>query len=813
MLRTNFFQGKDYLAFKLDSARAGDMPAPRPWREIFVHSPRMEGCHLRGGPVARGGIRWSDRREDFRTEILGLMKAQVLKNVIIVPTGAKGGFVLKHPPPATDREAFLAEGIACYRTLVRGMLDLADNYQGTDVVTPPGIVRRDGDDPYIVAAADKGTATFSDIANGLSAEYGFWLGDAFASGGSAGYDHKGMGITARGAWVMIDRHFQEVLGRSVQDAPFDMVGVGDMSGDVFGNGLLVSRQTRLRAAFDHRHIFLDPDPDPAASFVERERLFRLPRSSWADYAPALISAGGGVFPRSAKTIPLSPQVRAMLGIEAERAEPALVLRAILRMTVELLYFGGIGTYVKSSAETQAEAGDRANDAIRIDGREISARIVGEGANLGVTQAGRIEAARAGVRINTDALDNSAGVSTSDHEVNIKILLADAEAEGVLTRRHRDELLRAMTDEVAALVLRDNAEQSVAVSLEALGGAEDVPAQAALMDRLEAAGLLDRAVAGLPDAAAMARRIGAAEPLTRPEIAALLPFAKLWLTDALGDSTLPDDPALLPALMAYFPAPLREGYARFAERHRLRRELVATIVANAVANRLGCAALARLTMAADPVAACRAALLASEGFGLEAACAAIDGAGAPAATRLSALLALRRLQEGAALDLLAAPAQPLDQALAALRPGIAALAAAAAAQVTPADGLPAEAGLLAAAAPRLAAAPAVVRLAGQAGVDAAAAAAAWGAVEARFALDTLRAAIAAAPAPGPFGPRARAALAEETGTAQARLAALALRNTGPDDTEATATTTLIRDAAAARDLAAVTVAVRAVAGLG
>jgi glutamate dehydrogenase len=813
MVRTNFFQGKDYLAFKLDSALAGEMPAPRPWREIFVHSPRMEGCHLRAGPVARGGIRWSDRREDFRTEILGLMKAQRLKNVIIVPTGAKGGFVLKHPPPMTDREAFQAEGIACYRTLVRSMLDLADNYQGTAVVTPPDIVRRDGDDPYIVAAADKGTATFSDIANGLSADYGFWLGDAFASGGSAGYDHKGMGITARGAWVMIDRHFQEVLGRSVQDAPFDMVGVGDMSGDVFGNGLLVSRQTRLRAAFDHRHIFIDPDPDPATSYAERERLFRLPRSSWADYDARLISAGGGVYPRSAKTIALTDAARAMLGIAAERAEPAVILQAILRMEVDLLYFGGIGTYVKAGTETQGEAGDRANDAIRIDGRDIRVRIVGEGANLGVTQAGRIEAARAGVRINTDALDNSAGVSTSDHEVNIKILLADAEADGVLTRRNRDEVLRAMTDEVAGLVLRDNDQQSIAVTLEAMGGADDLSAQATLMERLEAAGLLDRAVAGLPDAAGMARRVGAGDALTRPEIAALLPFAKLWLTDAVTGSTLPDEPALLPALMAYFPAPLRSGYSRFAERHRLRRDLVATIVANAVANRLGCAALARLTMAADPVDACRAALLAAEAFGLEAACDSIDAAAASAQTRLAALLALRRLQEAAAQDLLGTPAQPLEQALAALRPGIAALATAAAAHAAPAEGLPPEAGLLAAAAPRLAAAPAVVRLAGQAGVDATAAAAAWGSIESRFALDALRSAIAAAPAAGPFGPRARAALAEEVGVAQARLAAQLLRGEAPDDARSDSVAALVRDAAGARDLAAVTVAVRAVAMLG
>jgi glutamate dehydrogenase len=811
VLRTNFFQGKDYLALKLDSARAGEMPQPRPWREIFVHSVRMEGCHLRGGPVARGGIRWSDRREDFRTEILGLMKAQVLKNVIIVPTGAKGGFVLKHPPPASEREAFQAEGVACYRMLVRGMLDLTDNYRGTEVITPEGIVRRDGDDPYIVAAADKGTATFSDIANALSAEYGFWLGDAFASGGSAGYDHKGMGITARGAWVMIDRHFQEVLGRSVQDAPFDMVGVGDMSGDVFGNGLLVSRRTRLRAAFDHRHIFLDPDPDPEASYAERERLFRLPRSSWADYEARLISEGGGVFPRNAKTLPLSPQARAMLGIAAERAEPAEIMRAILRMEVDLLYFGGIGTYVKASTESHADVGDRANDAIRVDGREIRARVVGEGANLGVTQAGRIEAARAGVRINTDALDNSAGVSTSDHEVNIKILLADAEAEGVLTRRNRDELLRAMTDEVATLVLRDNHLQSLAVSLEQMAGAEALPAQAALMERLESAGLLDRAVAGLPDAAAMARRIGAADPLTRPEIAALLPFAKLWLTDALAGDALTEDPALLPLLAAYFPAPLRETYRRFIERHRLRRELLATILANQAANRLGCAGIARLTLAAEPAAACRAALLASEAFGLEAAFDAIDAAEAPADARLAAQLALRQLQEGAAQDLLALPPAPLADVLATLRPGIAALAALAPRENL-APGLPEAAAALAAAAPRLVAAPAVVRLAARAGVEVTAAAAAWSAVEHDFALDALRAALAAAPAPGAFGPRARATLAEDIAAAQARLAAQRLAGGAADPARAAAVAALVRDAAAVRDLAAATVAARALAHL-
>ncbi|HEY8613639.1 MAG TPA: NAD-glutamate dehydrogenase domain-containing protein, partial [Roseomonas sp.] len=592
VLRTNYFQGKDYLSLKIESARAGEMPDPRPWREIFVSAMHMEGCHLRAGPVARGGIRWSDRREDFRTEILGLMKAQRLKNVIIVPTGAKGGFILKgNVPAASDREAFMAAGVAAYKTLIRSMLDVTDNYGADGSVVPPArVVRRDGDDPYIVAAADKGTATFSDIANGLSIEYGFWLGDAFASGGSAGYDHKEMGITAKGAWVMVARHFAE-LGIDIQAEPFTCVGVGDMSGDVFGNGLLISRKTRLVAAFDHRHIFIDPEPDPETSFQERERLFRLPRSSWADYDVRLVSEGGGVFPRNAKFIPLSPQARALLGIGEERPEPAAVMRAILKAKVDLLYFGGIGTYVKASTESQAEAGDRANDALRVDGRELRARVVGEGANLAVTQAGRIEAAHlgnsgAGVALDTDALDNSAGVSTSDHEVNIKILLAEAERSGRMTRRQRDDLLESMTDEVASLVLADNAAQFAALSLEQAAGAEALPAQAALMSRLETAGLLDRAVLGLPSAARMAERIGQGDALTRPEIAALLPVTKLWLTDAVEDGGLPDDPALLPLLRSYFPHPLQDRFPDLIEGHRLRRNLISTMLANAAANRLG-----------------------------------------------------------------------------------------------------------------------------------------------------------------------------------------------------------------------------------
>ncbi|PWS38548.1 phage capsid protein [Falsiroseomonas bella] len=818
MLRTNWYQAKDYLSFKLDSARAGDMPAPRPWREIFVHSPRMEGVHLRAGAVARGGIRWSDRREDFRTEILGLMKAQRLKNVVIVPTGAKGGFILKHPPPATDREAFMAEGVAAYRTLVRGMLDLTDNITAEGIATRENVVRRDGDDPYIVAAADKGTATFSDIANDLSAEYGFWLGDAFASGGSAGYDHKGMGITARGAWVMVDRHFQETFGRSVQDAPFTCAGVGDMSGDVFGNGLLVSRETKLVAAFDHRHIFLDPDPDLESSYRERERLFRLPRSSWADYDARLLSPGGAILPRNAKTLPLSEQARALLGIAAERAEPAEIMRAILTLPVDLLYFGGIGTYVKASTETQAEAGDRANDAIRVDGAALRARVLGEGANLGITQAGRIEAARHGVRLNTDALDNSAGVSTSDHEVNIKILLAEAERDGTLTRRQRDELLSDMTEEVAALVLADNTAQSLAVSLEAMRAPEELATHGTLMQRLEAQGVLDRAVAGLPDAAALRMRAAANEGLTRPEIAALLPFAKLWLTEAIEDSALPDDPALAPLLVAYFPSALRERFAAYIPRHRLRRELVAMMLANMVANRLGAAGLSRLVGAAgDAVAVARAAWLADALFGLEQAAAEADAAPAPAGTRLDVLLGLRRLQEAAARELMGGEG-PLDAARDALAPGIAALVAAAEAEPGPEAGVLAEAGIppraaALAVAPRLAAAPAIVRLAQQAGVAPDLAAQAWATVGETFALDALRLAAEGARATGPFAARAKAEALEDLVGLQARLAQASLSGMAPDGPEAREAASLARDAAAAGDLVAIGVAARALGGLG
>src|SRR5262245_10186083 len=555
-LRTNYFQRdaagrpKPYLSIKLDPRAVPNLPAPRPRYEIWVYSPRVEGVHLRFGPVARGGLRWSDRREDFRTEILGLVKAQMVKNAVIVPVGAKGGFVVKRPADPADREAWLAEGIACYRTFIRGLLDLTDNLVGGKVVPPSQMVRHDGDDTYLVVAADKGTATFSDIANELSKEHGFWLGDAFASGGSAGYDHKAMGITARGAWESVKRHFRE-MGVDCQRQDFTAVGIGDMSGDVFGNGMLLSEHTRLVAAFDHRHIFLDPNPDAAASYAERRRLFDLPRSSWADYNVGAISAGGGVYPRSAKSIPLSPEVRRRLGIgsdedggDAQTAmTPQELIRAILVAPVDLLWNGGIGTYVKASTESNADVGDRANDAVRVDGAALRCKCVGEGGNLGLTQRGRVEYALAGGRINSDAIDNSAGVDTSDHEVNIKILLDEMVRGGELTESQRNELLVAMTDEVAELVLRHNYDQNVALATALAQGPAMLHVHARLMRRLENDGELDRTLECLPTDRQIKERQQNGRGLTAPEFAVLLAYAKISLAEQLLDSDLPDEAAL------------------------------------------------------------------------------------------------------------------------------------------------------------------------------------------------------------------------------------------------------------------------------
>ncbi|HYM03625.1 MAG TPA: NAD-glutamate dehydrogenase, partial [Stellaceae bacterium] len=588
-LRTNYFQrdakgeAKPYLSVKLASREIELFPLPRPLYEIYVLSPRVEGVHLRGGKVARGGIRWSDRKEDFRTEILGLMKAQMVKNAVIVPTGSKGGFVVKRPPHG--REAQLAEAVECYKILLRGMLDLTDNIVGSRIVPPTAVVRHDGDDPYLVVAADKGTASFSDIANGVSAEYGFWLGDAFASGGSAGYDHKVMGITARGAWESVKRHFRE-RGTDIQTTDFTVVGVGDMSGDVFGNGMLRSEHIKLVAAFDHRHVFLDPAPDPARSFAERKRLFALPRSSWADYDKALISPGGGVFERSLKAIPLSPEMRALLGVAAEQTTPAELIRALLLAPVDLLWFGGIGTYVKAADERNADVGDRANDAVRVDGEEIRAAVIGEGANLAVTQRGRIAYALKGGRLNTDAIDNSAGVDTSDHEVNIKILLDTVVASGDMTVKQRNALLHDMTDGVAGLVLADNYLQSLALSIAEAQGAGRLDQQLRVMRTLERAGELDRAVEFLPDDETAAMRAADGHGLTRPELAVLMAYVKNTLADELAQSTLPDDPQLASDLTDYFPPVLAERFGGALAAHRLRRDIIATVVANDLVNRGG-----------------------------------------------------------------------------------------------------------------------------------------------------------------------------------------------------------------------------------
>jgi len=596
-VRTNYYQRlpsgepKPVLAVKLASQAVDLLPAPRPLYEIYVYSPRVEGVHMRAGKVARGGIRWSDRKEDFRTEVLGLMKAQTVKNAVIVPVGAKGGFVVKRPPPS--REQFAAEGVECYKALIRGLLDLTDNIvangrgdaSGVSIVPPPDVVRHDGDDPYLVVAADKGTATFSDIANGIAEEYGFWFGDAFASGGSKGYDHKAMGITSRGAWELIKRHFRE-QGQDIQTSDFTVVGVGDMSGDVFGNGMLRSRHIRLLGAFDHRHVFVDPDPDPARGYAERERLFRLPRSSWADYDPALISQGGGVFARAAKAVPISSEMQAAFGIAEATLTPAELIRHLLSAAVDLLFFGGIGTFVKARGETHAEVGDRANDAIRIDGEAIRAKIVGEGANLGVTQRGRVAYALKGGRIDTDAIDNSAGVDMSDHEVNIKILLGGAIAAGVLGRQERDPLLAQMAGDVAALVLRDNYLQGQALSAAEGRGPAALDRQVRLIRDLERAGRLDRALEFLPDDETLAARAMARRGLARPEIAVLLAYAKMSLEDDLLASDLPDAPALAADLRDYFPPALRERFAARIAAHPLRREIAATVVANDLVNRAG-----------------------------------------------------------------------------------------------------------------------------------------------------------------------------------------------------------------------------------
>jgi glutamate dehydrogenase len=587
ILRTNAFApaAEEALAFKINSSAVPGLPAPVPWREIWIYSPRVEGIHLRGGPVARGGIRWSDRRDDFRTEILGLMKAQVVKNAVIVPTGCKGGFYPKQLPPMSDRDAWLAEGTESYRIFIRSLLSITDNLVNDKIVHPSGVVIHDGDDPYFVVAADKGTATFSDIANSIALERNFWLGDAFASGGSHGYDHKAMGITARGAWISVQRHFLE-MGIDVQSDDVTVAGCGDMSGDVFGNGMLLSKSLRLIAAFDHRHIFIDPSPNPAKSWAERKRLFDLPRSSWDDYDRKLISKGGGVYPRTEKSIALSAEARAVLGISAKDLDPATLINAILKASVDLFWFGGIGTYIKASTQSQADVGDPSNDVLRANANELRAKVIGEGANLAVTQAGRIEFAEHGGRINTDFIDNSAGVDCSDNEVNIKIPLNREMHDGRLTFEKRNSLLVRMTDDVAGIVLEDNRLQSLALSIAEAGGATALPAHVRTIELLEASGRLDRKVEGLASSEELIRRVQENRGLTRPELAVVLSISKLVLQDAAEELRLSEDPLVEPELFEAFPKPMRKAHADAIRAHRLRNEIIGTKVANRLVNRLG-----------------------------------------------------------------------------------------------------------------------------------------------------------------------------------------------------------------------------------
>jgi glutamate dehydrogenase len=631
-IRTNFYQrdksgrAKELIAIKFASRNVDDMPLPRPLYEVFIYSPRLEAVHLRFGKVARGGIRWSDRPQDFRTEILGLVKAQNVKNAVIVPVGAKGGFIPKFLPVGGTREAIQAEGIATYKMFISTLLDITDNIGAgkAGVIPPADVIRYEGDDPYLVVAADKGTATFSDIANDIAIEHDYWLGDAFASGGSAGYDHKKIGITARGAWKSVKRHFRE-MDVNIHAAPFTVVGVGDMSGDVFGNGMLREKTMRLVAAFDHRDIFVDPSPDAERTFAERQRLFDLPRSSWQDFDKALISRGGGVYPRTAKEIRLSAEAQNLFGV-GERVAPQELIRAVLKAPVDLVFFGGIGTYVRAADETDESVGDRANDAVRITGKELRCKVIGEGANLGMTQRGRVEVAFSGIKLNTDAIDNSAGVNTSDMEVNIKIALSIPVRDGRLPMNERNELLAEMTDEVAALVLRNNYLQPLAISLSERRGMEDFGFLQRLMQTLEARGLLDRAVESLPDDMALAERRRRSQSFTRPELSVLLAYAKLSLYEDLLESAVPDEPYLARELGRYFPKEVAEHFPDALEHHRLRREIIATQLGNSMINRGGPSLVVRI---ADQTGSAPAAIAASfaavrDSYGMTRLNSEIDG---------------------------------------------------------------------------------------------------------------------------------------------------------------------------------------------
>ncbi|MGN9783709.1 NAD-glutamate dehydrogenase [Nonomuraea sp. ZG12] len=672
-LRTNYFQTvdgrrKSYISLKFDPQAISVLPLPRPKYEIFVYSPRVEGVHLRFGKVARGGLRWSDRMEDFRTEILGLVKAQMVKNTVIVPTGSKGGFVVKRPPASGSREELLAEGVACYRMFISGLLDVTDNLVDGKVVPPADVVRHDGDDTYLVVAADKGTAKFSDIANGIAKEYGFWLGDAFASGGSIGYDHKGMGITARGAWESVKYHFR-TMNVDVQSTDFTVAGVGDMSGDVFGNGMLLSQHIRLVAAFDHRHIFVDPDPEAARSFAERQRLYDLPRSSWADYDASLISAGGGVFARTAKSIPITPQMRDALGLapDVTSLAPNDLISAILRAPVDLLWNGGIGTYVKAGAESHSDVGDKANDSLRVNAADLRCKVIGEGGNLGFTQLARIEFALNGGLVNTDFIDNSAGVDTSDHEVNIKILLDQVVRDGELTDKQRNQVFTSMTDEVAELVLRDNHAQNVVLAAARAQAVDMLHIHARYLRRLERDGLVNRELEFLPSDKTLAERRQARLGLTAPEFSVLLAYTKLVADAELLGTDLPDEPYLASWLVSYFPSALRDRFRTYMDAHPLRREIITTGVVNELVNSMGTTFMFRVgeeTGASTPDIV-RAYLVAREVFDFASFYRQVDSLNnqVDTATQLAMLLEARKLAERGTRWLLTNRRPPLDLAVA------------------------------------------------------------------------------------------------------------------------------------------------------
>jgi len=804
-LRTNYYQSaaagesQPRVVLKLASPALSFLPRPRPMVEVFVYSPAMEGVHLRFGLVARGGLRWSDRREDFRTEILGLVKAQQVKNSVIVPVGSKGGFVVKRPPGDSSRDAQLQAGVACYRTFIRGLLDVTDNYRNGEAVHPADVVCHDGYDPYLVVAADKGTAAFSDVANAVAADYGFWLDDAFASGGSAGYDHKEMGITARGAWESVKRHFRE-LDRDVQQQDFTVIGVGDMSGDVFGNGMLQSKHIRLLAAFNHLHIFVDPDPDAARSYRERQRLFNLPRSSWADYDPAVLSAGGAVYERSAKWVTLSSAVKKWLGVSKAKITPPALIQAILRAPADLLFFGGIGTYVKARRETDLEVGDRANDALRVNGDEINATVVAEGANLGVTQRGRVEYALKGGRLNVDAVDNSAGVDCSDHEVNIKILLNAIERDGQITREQRNALLEQMTDDVARLVLRDNYLQTGRLSITGFHERHLADRLAGFMRALERAGHLDRAIEFLPDDDTLVERKARDQGFTRPELCILMAYAKIVLFDQLIDSTFLTEPCMGTELADYFPALLRERYRAWMPRHRLRREIIATMSTNLMVNRVGITFAHELQERTGKKACdvARAYTVASTIFDMEELWGAIDALDNQSPARVQAAMhwETSRLMEHATHWLLTYCPHPLDIAgsIQTYAQGVRRIAAALETSLGDAEmrqlgdqtqqlvdrGVPSPLARRVAQLPRMASACDIVRISHEARSDVIRSAQVYFAVGTRLDIDWLRGAAAAMPANSRWDSHATTAIVDDLYQCQFLLARQLMRQAEPGE---------------------------------